>query len=132
MKLISRKKIVSRFLLIVAGHFTVTALSACTSTKGNNAPASVDAPAIRINVTADSQQELQKVISSSLHLSNVTLSEKAFTQKNTIIIEKKKPTGFDLSKPTVFRLIKRQNQCFILNQQTKQRYPLITTQCKAL
>lgn len=119
-------------LFLIANLFTIAVLSGCAASKVNTTPTAVNAPAIRINITADSQKELQQIISSSLHLSNVTLSNKALTQKSTVIIEKKRLTGFDLSTPTVFRLLKHRNQCIIINQKTMQRYPLAKTQCKVL
>lgn len=121
---------VSIFNKITVLAFLILSVQGCTPLRATDITDYT--PAVMVSITPESQAELQQVVASSLGLPSVKIMMKALTKKSTFYIEKSRLLGFDLDKPTVFKLLKHQNRCILVNKNTKKIYGLTKVQCIAL
>ena len=113
---------------IIVGLFVIVGLQACSPV--NEVLGIVEyIPAIRINVSPESHAELQQVVASSLGYPSVKITKKALTKNPILYFEKSKLLGFDLDKPTVFKLLKYKQQCILLDQKKNKYYKLNKVEC---
>ncbi len=116
------KTLYKAYLVIVLSFMGVSC--AATNTQKN-----IEQPAVRVNVTADAQHELQNVVASSLHLNRVILAKNALVTSDTLFMERKALLGNDLGRPTIFKLLKTSHHCILLNTNTNESYFLPKTTC---
>ncbi|MGL6160722.1 hypothetical protein [Microbulbifer sp.] len=108
-------------------------LTACSSQPAQGNPV----PALRVDVSRESNVELERVVSEALHGAPVTLAEDAFTGESTLIIERNPPQnlqqrplqGRDMDRPKKFRLLLSGERCWLERESDGERWELVQTKC---
>ena len=115
---------------VVAG--TLLALAAC-----HPRPAAQDVPAVISNPTAESHEELVRVVSRALDGAPVTIADDALTGESALIIERtvrrdaqgRPLTGRDTDRPEHFRLVRNGSHCVLVHERTGRRWTLESATC---
>lgn len=101
-------------------------------------PSKADAPAVIVEATAQSRDELRSTVKKALGVSAITLADDALTQSSTLFIERASPDasgrpvdGRNVGRPEQFNLIKSGDRCVLIHERTAQRYELTRTRCRA-
>ncbi|MBC3863827.1 hypothetical protein H8K32_17105 [Undibacterium jejuense] len=112
---------------------TVIALTACQS--GGATPE--ERPALLSNASQLALQELQEVTAKVSGFSDVLLSEKDWMQDSDVVLERRHQRnpqgdliqGRDIEMPHRVRLLKRANQCLLIDLNTGRSESLHQVQC---
>jgi hypothetical protein len=96
-----------------------------------------ETPALLVAPDANTQAELQRLVSTALGGVSITLSDAALTDSSLLIIERKphvdasgaRIMGRDLEMPEQFQLIKQGSVCLLEQIRTGERWPLQGAVC---
>ncbi|MFZ6754655.1 hypothetical protein ACO0KY_14885 [Undibacterium sp. Dicai25W] len=118
---------------ILLHTLTVIALTACQS--GGATPE--ERPALLCNASQLALQELQEVTARISGFSDVLLSEKDWMQDSDVVLERRHQRnpqgdliqGRDIEMPHRVRLLKRANQCLLIDLNTGRSESLHQVQC---
>lgn len=115
------------------------ALAACESTKPATEEPSLngDRPAVIVNPTAESRDELRRVVSDMLFGAQVTLADDALTESSVLVVERSRIrsldspplSGRDVGKPERFQLLTTGTECILIHSPNLARYELEETDC---
>jgi hypothetical protein len=102
-------------------------------------PDSLGTPAVIADPTAESRQELARVIHEALGDVPVTLADDALTGSSLLSLEhalRRDPegrtlNGRELTRPETFELFKRGSHCVLVQSRTGREWTLHHTQCVA-
>ncbi len=111
---------------------TLLALAACHP---RSAP--LDVPAVITNPTAESREELVRVVSRALDGAAVTIADDALTGESTLIVQRavrrdaqgRPLTGRDTDRPEHFRLVRNGLRCVLVHERTGRRWTLESATC---
>lgn len=90
-----------------------------------------DQPALIVEATPASRAEIQRVVSSALNVSKVTIADDALMRDSLLIIEPAQLMGRDLRRPEHFHLVLNGSTCVLVYRRTDARYELEATRCRA-
>ena len=93
--------------------------------------------AVILNPTAESRAELLSVIQEALNRPHIVLADNALTTESTLIIDRNiksslsdsHETGRRLDLPIRFRLLKNNEECILIQENTDKYWILQQTQC---
>lgn len=117
--------------LVMAGAGLVLSMSACqTYDTGHDAPSRI------VDASDASRAELQQAVDRATGV-HVLLAENALTDSSVLTLERNQPAtmqnplpqGRITEMPIQFRLVKRGQDCFLIDQRDQTRYLLETTRC---
>ena len=94
-------------------------------------------PAVISNPTAESHEELVRVVSRALDGAPVTIADDALTGESALIIERtvrrdaqgRPLTGRDTDRPEHFRLVRNGSHCVLVHERTGRRWILRSATC---
>jgi hypothetical protein len=123
-----------RITLAILAALSVQSLPACAVL-----PDSLGTPAVIADPTAESRQELARVIHEALGDVPVTLADDALTGSSLLSLEhalRRDPegrtlNGRELTRPETFELFKRGSHCVLVQSRTGREWTLHHTQCVA-
>jgi len=106
-------------------------LSACATVPAQ------DVPALIINASAQTHEELRRVIGVAFHGAPITLAADALTKTSSISIERSPMrddrgvliNSRDPGRPEIFELVRSHGQCVLLQKRTGTRTVLRATRC---
>jgi len=113
------------------------ATAACQSTPADERPA--DVPALATRSTPASVAELRDALGAALPGRSILLADNPFEESSLLIIERRRPqrlegslaTGIPDEEPQRFRLLLGNDACKLIHLNTRKRYPLPKTRCRA-
>lgn len=114
--------------------FSLIVLSACQL-----GPTQKDLDALLVNPNAEVQAELASAISSMLNNDKILIKAEDFAKSSTVALERVilkdadglRLQGMELEMPSVFKLIKRGDDCLLIRLKSDQERLIKTAQCKA-
>ena len=103
------------------------------------APFRQESPAVILEPSPRSREELAGAVSTALNGVSVTLADDALTRETTLVLERAKhrdPSGLpaqgrEMGMPERFRLVKDGADCVLVHERTGQRFTLRETTCAA-
>ena len=112
------------------GAFLIS--SAC-----NTFSAQQDVPAVIIDPTPQSRDELLRVVTGALNGASVKLAEDALTRSSLLTIERNQPrdlqgrfpSGRELGTPEQFQLVVNGSRCVLVHRRDGERWELAETTC---
>ena len=101
------------------------------------APIRQDAPAVILEPSPRSREELAGAMSAALNGVTVTLADDALTRESTLVLERAKHRdasglpvqGREMGMPERFRLVKSGTECVLVHEGTGRRFTLRETTC---
>jgi hypothetical protein len=116
-----------------------SALSGCVQTSPAVSTFGAQAPALLVQPSDASQQELRATVARMMGVASVSLAKDVFLATSLMVIEKNRPrgadgiqlSGRDFDKPEQFRLLKSGNQCVLVKLSTGAHEVLQKSQCEA-
>jgi hypothetical protein len=118
------------------GACAVASVGACKTA----APVRPEAPAVIVEPTSRSREELTAAVSAALNGVAVTLAEDTLTRESTLVLERARHRdasglpvqGRELGTPERFRLVKSGGDCVLVHERTGHRFTLRETTCAAV
>jgi hypothetical protein len=119
---------------LCCGVWLALMMAACTT-----APAQDERPALIVEPTPDSRAELLNTVRTALNNAPLSLAADALTYDSQLLIERQPrfdvrglpANGRELGLPERFLLSTDGKRCVLTHDNTRQRYVLTQTQCKA-
>ncbi len=120
--------------LVLLGALS-TSLYGC---RKKTVPTEQDQPARIIEADAASRAALQNAVNTALH-TEVMLASDALTETSVLVIERNPPRSLQghptqgriMEAPIQFRLVRHGEDCILVDQRDRSRYPLENTRCEA-
>ena len=100
-------------------------------------PAGNDLPAVIVDPTTESREDLRQAVASTLNGAPVTLADDALTHDSTLLIERNQArdangvplSGRELGRPEKFQLVKNGKDCVLIHEASGKRWILKHTTC---